>query len=55
MKAFIEDPMTGNVEAASSCLAQLVKAATFFERASHMGGNQMSMRICFLVLFVFLG
>ncbi|KAJ7282916.1 hypothetical protein C8J57DRAFT_54852 [Mycena rebaudengoi] len=43
MKAFIENPMTANIEAASSCLAQVVKAATLFERASHMGGNQMNL------------
>ncbi|KAJ6625834.1 hypothetical protein B0H10DRAFT_2000941 [Mycena sp. CBHHK59/15] len=43
MKAFIEDPMSANYEAANSGLAQRVKAATLFERASHMGGNRTNL------------
>ncbi|KAJ7772711.1 hypothetical protein DFH07DRAFT_724082, partial [Mycena maculata] len=42
MKAFIDDPMSSNVEGANSCLAQYAKAASLFERASHIGGHRIS-------------
>lgn len=42
MKAFINDPMSANFEAANSSLAQHAKAAALFERASHIGGHRTS-------------
>ncbi|KAJ6476042.1 hypothetical protein C8R47DRAFT_664049 [Mycena vitilis] len=40
MRSFLDDPMSANVEAASSSLANHVKGAALFEKASHIGGNQ---------------
>ncbi|KAJ7085852.1 hypothetical protein C8R43DRAFT_1051443 [Mycena crocata] len=43
MRAFIDDPMSANYEAANSSLAQHAKAATLFETASHLGRNRSNL------------
>ncbi|KAJ6594232.1 hypothetical protein B0H19DRAFT_1225431 [Mycena capillaripes] len=43
MKSFLDNPMTANSETANSSLAQHVKAAALFERASHLGGNRTNL------------
>ncbi|KAJ7696976.1 hypothetical protein B0H17DRAFT_1130627 [Mycena rosella] len=43
VKAFLNDPVAANFEAANSYLGQHAKAAALFERASHIGGNRTNL------------
>ncbi|KAJ7772638.1 hypothetical protein DFH07DRAFT_167558 [Mycena maculata] len=43
MKTFIDDPMSTNFQGTNSRLAQYAKAASLFERASHIGGHHTNL------------